>query len=170
MSDRAPVMVLDDPEIDLAIYRCTICLIDMDSQDALNAHYLTVHHIMRSCKLFGLPVAMCVLCHSFALLSEEEHVRRPQHVRAAAFYPHFTGSPLRVVAHPNGMYSDAQRAQLFFDDVYQAVYSEHVQIHFDLFSVLQRAQIAARIAELTIEMSSPELSDSDDDELLFFTP
>ena len=172
MSDRVPVMVIDDPEPDLESFRCTICLIDVDSQDALNTHYLSVHHIMRSCKLFGLPVAMCVLCHSFALLSEEEHVRRPQHdiVRAAAFYPHFTGSPLRVIAHPTGMYSDAQRAQLFFDDEYQAVYAEHVQIHFDLFSVLQRAQIAARIAELTIDMPSPELSDSADDELQFFTP
>ena len=46
----------------------------------------------------------------------------------------------------------------------------HVQIHFDLFSVLQRAQIAARLAELTIEAPSPELSDSADDEFQYFTP
>ena len=170
MSDVAPVLDIDDLVSDSAIFRCTICLIDWASQEALDSHYFSVHHIMRSCKLFGLPVAMCVLCRTFALLSEEEHIRRPQHLRAAAFYPNFIGSPLRVVAHPTGMYSDAQRAQLFFNDEYQAVYSEHIQIHFELFSVLQHAQAMALVAELAIdEFPSPELSDSSD-EFQYVTP
>ena len=170
MSDLAPVVAVDDQEPDSEIYHCSICLVNVISQEALDEHYVGEHHIMRSLKLYGLPIAMCFLCRRFATLSEDEHIAKHQHQIAAAKYPHFTGSPLRVIAHPTGMYTDAQRAQLFFNDEYLAVYTEHVRLHHNLFSVFQRAHAEAILAEIALnEPPSPELS-STDEELQFFTP
>ena len=154
------------------IYRCYICLLDLDSPDELHVHFDSIYHIMRVLKLLGLPLAMCVICRRFALLSEAEHVLRPHHLRALAFYPNFIGSPLRMVAHPAGLYSDLQQSQIYFSAGYQAVYVEHVRLHIDLFSDLHRAVAEEILAEQYRGdgWTSPEISESSDEESPNHTP
>ena len=163
------------------IFRCYICLLDLDSVDELWVHYDSIFHIMRVLKLLGLPLAMCIICRRFALLSEAEHILRPHHLRALAFYPNFIGSSIRMVAHPAGLCTDLQLSQIFFCARYQAVYVEHVRLHLDLFSDLHRSLAEDIITEqyrehgwnrpeISDSSDSPEISDSSDEENPAHTP
>ena len=162
----------DALDLALEVYRCYICLLDLDSLDELWVHYDSVFHIFRVLKLLGLPLAMCVICRRFALLSEAEHILRPHHLRAVAFYPDFIGSTIRMIAHPSGLWTDLQQSQMYFSARYQAVYVEHVRIHIDLFSDLHRSLAEEIITEQYREHGwiSPEISDSSDEEIPDHTP
>jgi hypothetical protein len=137
----------------------------------MDMHDRSVIHIMRILKMHGLPMIKCVLCCTFALLPEDEHVALPRHVLAAARYPFFRGSPLLVVMHPMFRYTALQHSQLTFRSSYIAEYWEHVHTHASLFTMAQRAFALARLTELDGDWPSPIYSsDEEEDEKQYHTP
>jgi hypothetical protein len=164
--------VFDLVDLTREIFRCFICILDLDSLDELQEHFGSIVHVMRVLKLLGLPLAMCVICRQFALLSEDEHVLGPHHLRALAFYPNFVGSPIRMVAQAAGLQSDLQQSQMFFSAGYEGVYIEHIRLHAGLFTDHFRAVAEDILAEQYRGegWTSPEISDSSDEEGQFLTP
>jgi hypothetical protein len=171
MSDFVPVapVVIRAP-VPPSFY-CYLCKLSLPTQERLYVHNRSVFHIVRILKMYGLPMVKCVLCCSFALLPEHEHVALPRHVLAAARYPHFRGSPLLVDMHPMFLYTALQFTQLIFYTEYIHVYWAHVRTHASLFTEAQRAFAQARLLELTCDYESPIYSSNEEeDEKQYHTP
>ena len=52
---------------------CYICNVLLATAEAQRIHDRSVVHIMRSLKLMGKPIVMCVDCRSFVLKSGDVH-------------------------------------------------------------------------------------------------
>jgi hypothetical protein len=153
-------------------FYCHICELSLPSQAHMDVHDDSFIHIMRTLKLHGLPMVKCVLCDSFAVLSEEEHITLPRHLIATGRYQYFRGSPLLVVMYPMYRYTAPQFAQMTFRSSYIEVYWAHVHTHDSLFTLAQHAFAQARLHELDHgDWTSPIYSSNEEeDEKQYHTP
>ncbi len=122
---------------------CYICAVLLSSVEAQRIHERSVVHIMRSLKLMGKAIVMCVDCRRFVLTSEDEHCRRGYH-RARRNWNGNTGPSLQVVRYQRGLATDEQLAQLVWNADHFRVYHIHQELHMGLFLAYHRGEDSIR--------------------------
>ena len=122
---------------------CYICNEDMITAEDKLTHDLSVVHIMRSLKLMGKPLVICVDCHSFVLMTEEAHCASRRH-RSRMMSSRTTGPSLQVVRYQRGLATDEQLAQLVWTAKHFRVLHTHQAMHLGLFIEYQRGEDALR--------------------------
>ena len=120
-----------------------ICNEDMITAEDKLTHDLSVVHIMRSLKLMGKPLVICVDCHSFVLMTEEAHCASRRH-RSRMMSSRTTGPSLQVVRYQRGLATDEQLAQLVWTAKHFRVLHTHQAMHLGLFIEYQRGEDALR--------------------------
>jgi hypothetical protein len=122
---------------------CYICAVLLSSIEAQRIHNRSVVHIMRSLKLMGKAIVMCVDCRKFVLLSADEHCGRHYHRGRRAMSGN-TGPSLQVVRFQRGLATDEQLAQLEWNEAHFRAYHDHQVLHLGLFLEYQRGEDAIR--------------------------
>ena len=122
---------------------CYICAVLLSSVEAQRIHDRSVVHIMRSLKLMGKAIVMCVDCRRFVLTPANVHCGRSYHRGRRAMSGN-TGPSLQVVRYQRGLATDEQLAQLVWDEAHFRVYHNHQELHLGLFLAYQRGEDTIR--------------------------
>ena len=122
---------------------CYICYVLLSSAEAQRIHDRSVVHIMRSLKLMGKPIVMCVDCRSFVLKSGDVHCGSSYH-RGMRSMSGNTGPSLQVVRYQRGLATDEQLAQLVWNEAHFRVHHIHQELHLGLFLEYQRGEDTIR--------------------------
>ena len=122
---------------------CYICAVTLSSVEAQRIHDRSVVHIMRSLKLMGKAIVMCVDCRRFVLTPAHVHCGRSYHRGRRAMSGN-TGPSLQVVRYQRGLATDEQLAQLVWDEAHFRVYHNHQVLHLGLFLAYQRGEDTIR--------------------------
>jgi hypothetical protein len=122
---------------------CYICAVSLASVEDQLIHKRSVVHIMRSLKLMGKAIVMCVDCRTFVLKSGGVHCSTSYH-RGRRSMSGNTGPSLQVVRYQRGLATDEQLAQLEWDMDHFRVYHIHQVVHMGLFLLYHRGEDSIR--------------------------
>ena len=144
--------------------RCVICPLQLNTIEEYQTHQASAIHILRTAKLSGQEVAMCVICRKFAVRPEREHVARPFHQeRLTRVSPWWRNHPtVQVVKFEAPEFTERQREQIALtvhSAAYIAYMTEHVRLHLPLFRHYQNMRNLIDGLESSPEYSSDEPTD-----------
>ena len=122
---------------------CYICYVDLGTVEDKLTHDDSVVHIIRSLKLMGKPLVICVDCHSFVLMTADAHCASSKHL-SRMMSSRTIGPSLQVVRYQRGLATDEQLAQLVWTSNHFRVLHTHQAMHMGLFIEYQRGEDALR--------------------------
>ena len=148
-----------------ASLHCDVCPLQLKTIPQLQIHRGSVIHILRTAKMGGKPVAMCVVCRKFAVRSAAEHIARPYHqAKLAQISPLWRSRvPIQVVVFDADVCTERQREQIFHTmrtAEYGAYMAEHERLHQPLFWAYRAMEDLINSIETSPEYSSEEPDDA----------
>ena len=144
--------------------RCDVCPLQRNTFDEFLTHRASAIHILRTAKMGGDPVAMCVVCRKFAVRHASEHTARPFHQdKLTQMSPRWRNRvSIQVVKFDAVDCTERQREQIIRtmrSAEYMAYMAEHVRLHLPLFRAYQAIPDLIDGLESSPEYSSDEPTD-----------